>query len=397
MKISLRQKFILIQMTYWCSICSMFVFIAAYLYNLGYTPLMVGIALALQKIFGFIGQILWASLSRHKREIKRNFIIGNICLLVVFMMIYRMNLPWIVIFAIGFSGLFESAMPTLLDTWILKSYPKNPEIYGSIRSSASFAFAWFAIFMGQWVRQIGFIVMPFASFILVTMTVMIAISIKVETQLSTSTLQPTISVKHQLGHLLGNSQYVIILVAMLFYGICSLPFNLALPILIQSSGGSIAVIGYATFANAMSQFPMMLMYRKYAWINPYILLQIALLLTILAYLTCLIFDQTEAIIIAQVFSGLGFGILLPTLRNMIFKLVDPSDQTLSQSIVDLIQISLAGIIGNVLVGWMIEVYSVSTVLISFIIILIGAEFVLTIGYLHRNEDHNATKEITDRN
>jgi len=394
MTLTLRQKFSLIQMTYWCSVCAMFVFIAAYLYGLGYTPFTVGIALALQKVFGFIGQLLWAFLGRTRRQLKRNFILGNILLWLVFIFIYFMKFPWIVIIGIGFSGLFESAMPTLLDTWILKSYAENPEIYGSIRSSASFAFAWFAILMGRWIGQIGYVIMPVASLFLMLLSVTLSISIKTD-PIKTSEITASPRIHHSWKNLMKNRHYVSIVLAMLLYGICSLPFNLVLPLLINRTGGAIEVLGYATFASAISQFPMMAFYRRYARIEPYFLIQIAVLLTIMAYVICLTVNRPEAIIVAQVFSGLGFGILLPTLRNMIFKMVDHSQHTLSQSIVDLVQISLAGIIGNTLVGLIAEHFGVNAVLGTFIVLLISAELVLSLAYLSRNEGPHAIKEITD--
>jgi len=394
MTLTLKQKFSLIQMTYWCSICAMFVFIAAYLYGLGYTPLMVGTALALQKGFGFIGQILWASISRSTRELKRNFILGNILLWMVFALVFVMKLPWIVIIGIGISGLFESAMPTLLDTWILKTYSSQPEIYGSIRSSASFAFAWFAILMGRWIGEWGYVIMPITSLVLMMLTILISMTIRPESHKAVNESSSP-RVGHPWVHLLRNRTYVCVVVAMLLYGICALPFNLVLPLLIQRTGGAVEVLGYATFANAMSQFPMMALYRRYAKIEALYLLVISVFMTILAYVICLTIERTEAIIVAQICSGIGFGILLPTLRNMIFRMVDPSEHTLSQSIVDLVQISLAGLIGNAMVGLIAQTLGVSAVLVTFIVILITTEIVLTFVYIYRNESPYAIKEATN--
>ena len=84
------------------------------------------------------------------------------------------------------------------------------------------------------------------------------------------------------------------------------------------------------------------------------------------------------IVFCSVINGIGFGLMLPAMREAIFECSPKQFYTTAQSISDAIYVSFAGMISNSLAGFMIEEVGMKNFLITCAGIQLIAIIVLSI-------------------
>ena len=80
--------------------------------------------------------------------------------------------------------------------------------------------------------------------------------------------------------------------------------------------------------------------------------------------------------------GLAFGLLLSSLRNYVFSVVDSDVQTLGMTVVDATFLGLTVIVGGAFGGWIIEKYSIFHMVaacavssgLALVLLLLGGRF-----------------------
>ncbi len=356
----LKLKFSLLQITFYCSVGSFSFFAVTYFKQVrGLSSSYIAIMLGVFTLSAFLGQFFWSFLCDKWKTNKKIYIISNLLMLIICVIVfYTSNVPYLFI-AYGALGFVQSSIPANLDTWVMKVYHDNPSAYGPIRASASLFFAVFIFFYGDILENLGYSVM------LIFVSGFAFVGIFVACLTVDSPFLPKILKSSKSDFkILMNTKFIILLFVLLCTGIASSSYQI-MPLIIDNIGGSVKWLGYAMFASALSQVPFMMYNRIIMRFRAEIRLITAGVFYILSLLLFSFASTPIAIVYINILSGMGFGIMLPAMRQIVYENSPDLLHTTAIGISDSVNVSMAGIISSVLVSSFVDNYGLMSVLLIF--------------------------------
>jgi len=352
--------FSLMQAGFWCMTGSVYTMTTAYYNALGHSAKLIGVFLFAYTIAAFVGAFLLGPLSDKLNSQKKVFLFSVLGILLVSMSIYFTG-PYRwggVTYAV--IGLLVSPAASVMDTWILKSFPENPALYGPIRGIGSGGYAVFMLFYGSLLEKYGYgLMIPFVIlFAAITLVPIFILSDATRIQINLE--RPKMSLKP----LLKNSGFIAILLFLFFIGMTHCPMYQYTPMIFEAVGGTVKHQSLALSLNAFLQAPAMMLSAK---MNRFSTKQL-LLGTLGIYVVSMLMMTLSGSIVLSVAGftllGAGYGVLLPAMRRALSESSPEELRTTAQSVGDSVFGSVAGMMTSLIGGVIIETWGVSLLLIG---------------------------------
>jgi PPP family 3-phenylpropionic acid transporter len=260
-------------------------------------------------------------------------------------------------------GFLQQPIGPMLDSWTLKylHHHAQPNRFGQIRSFGSLGWATTALLTAYLMLSISWNMMFVVAVVAALLLSLVALTIPdfMETSSAESSGKTSLTIGRSLVDLFGNPayRYILAVVFLMYLGVQT-TFNFQ-GLLIKGMGGGLAELGWTFFFGVMSEMPAMFLS---VWLLPRMsarrLMTIAGMLYMLRYGLIIYFQTSWIVMLTACLEGIAFGLLLSSLRNYVFSVVDEEVQTLAMTVVDATFLGLTVIVGGVVGGWLIEQFSI---------------------------------------
>lgn len=358
---SKKLKFAILQITYWCSFASFTSFMAAYMQSKGMPVTVLGLMLTVNTLLGFIGSLVGGIICDKFKTNKGIFLITSVLIFLIEICIFRANTWYAVIIGFGILGFLQQPLAVILDTWILKTFWKTPQDYGPIRSAGSIGYAIFIFFYGNLLEKQGYHLMLIFSAVFLGSGMMISLFVQDVSEISNKSEKRILNSKG----LLGNRQYLFTVILLFGAGIASAPIMQLISVLMDNVGGTVSHVGYALFANAIMQVPGMLLAGKMQALSAKAKILFAAFLYMIAVFGLSIGNSPNMLLAFCCIGGIAYGVLLPSVRELVFRIVPKDINTTAQGVCDAVFMSLGGMVSNFTAGFLIENFNVTIMLWIF--------------------------------
>lgn len=359
---SQKIKFSILQITYWCSIASFASFSIAYVRTKGISATYIGIMGAVFMLCAVAGQLFWGGVCDRFQKNKIVFIITNACLLTVSMAFYFTVSPGWILITYAAMGFLQSPTASNLDSWILKNAKNNFSQYGPIRSMGSLGFSVFIFFYGTLISSKGYGLMPvFLSFFILS-SIIVSLTIpEIETGENIVTVVKITPA--DIKALFYRKSYLYLIIILFFAGL-SLTSVAQNKILIwEDLKAPISYQGFDSSFHAVFQVPFLFLTLTLSRINVKVRLAGAMLFNFIMLLVLYFAKIPQVVVVGSIISGTGFGLLLPSMREIIAASTPERLRTTAQGLGDAVYASLSGISGSLLAGVIIDSFGVKSMLL----------------------------------
>jgi len=369
--------FCLLQLTYWACFAAFNAYFVALMLDTGMTSTRISLIQAFYLLAAFAGSFIWGSLSDKMRTNRKTFLLQLVGSVVFGLLIYTLrNIALAVAVLYPVFGFCLVPVASNLDSWIIKSFPQDPDYYGVTRGVSALGYGILCLIAGQLVSKVGYFIMPVGLAIFGVLSIVIAL-VQPDSPTAGISLKERFSVK-DVGVLLKNRGYMMLLVMLLLTGLTFVPLSYMKLLFYQSVGGDAAWVGYEALVGCGVQFPFFLAAGKMKRVSR----ELRMLVAIGSMIFMLIFfftARTPGLILAgSVFYFIGYSILLPTYREKGQTLLEGRLMTTAQSLLDAVFGSLAGMSGLFYAGYVIDSFGTHTLvifsMITFVIPLLMVIF-----------------------
>lgn len=395
----LIMKFSLLQFFFWSTWAIYGSYLVYYLTDLGYSNMRIGALMSLRTFTGLIGPPIIGYLCDKIENRKWIFILAMF-LMSIFITPFVFHGELMLALAIGVVGFLWEPQQSVLDSWILETSSYTAENYGFIRAWGSLGFASVVVVFGQIIEKFGWRIHFFSYGIISAVAIIIAFKIKDNSYHKLDETEKNIEIKSSkvenkkpnitagdknIMRLFKNSNYVFILFITILIFIPSQMVFIYLAPIIKAVGGNSADLGYVYFFNALSEAPIFFAAKyfleKYK-INS--LLLFSAFFYLLRFIIAAAADSPVYFLFFGMLQSLSFGVFLVAVRYYI-KLTAPAAlKTTAQSIALMSAFGIAGIIGSLLGGYLIDNFGIP--LMFKVVIVLSSAAVLVLLYTVKKND-----------
>lgn len=368
-------RFNLLQVLYWCGLAAMGSFVSAFMISKGMSNTRLSIMLALYMLCAFVGQFFWGSLSDKKQTNKKFFILNEIFVLVIYYLIYIFSDNFLLVnIFYPLLGFVIVPQASNLDSWILKCFAHRPQVYGPARGWASAGFAVFMLVYGNLINSWGYHIMPWFATVIVGGAILVAF-LQPDSPVVEGSSRGGIKLK-DIGALAKSPIYMYIIVLMLFIGLTMSPVSNMKIVVLESVGGNVSHQGIDSFFLCFFQLPFFFLSGLIRRIPQRTRILLGSCGSLIMSILDLLATSPVMVIAGSVFHGIGYSILLPTVREIVEQKVDPAIKTTAHGVCDAVYASLAGIVSLLYVGGLIDAAGTTPV---FIISICTGSVALLLG------------------
>ena len=355
-------RFAAMNWAYWFAACFCS-YQTIFLQSAGWDASDVGVINSLNSAIGFAATPFWGALSDKLRSVKKIVILLILGAALLYGIIPLMDLRIagisLLFLVIPAANFFRTPLQSLVDNWTVRACNKHGMHYGAIRSFGSFSFGVIGLILGYAVtrmnagtRALG-TRLTFPGYTFFSMVLlMVVLSIRDDVQGAGRKMQKFSEM--DFGRLFRNYYYS----TYLFYAMliqvplaCVYSFQ---PYLMREIGVDTGTIGYITGFKAFVEIPMLLMMDKVRNKCPlYVLLFGAGGLFMLEAFFYSISGSFLHLLLVGILQGLGGGLNIAAGSNYVATL-SPEDLKATAQTVNAAMVSLAGMIGNLAGGFLIE-------------------------------------------
>ncbi len=353
-------RFSLMQSFYWCSVGAFASFALMFFQEQrGVSASQVGLLTGVFTLCAFCGQFFWGYLCDTWRTNKKVFILTCMLQCIIGAILYLSKGFASILILYGMLGFVQSPMTAILDTWIMKSFPRSPLALSPIRAAGSLSYAVLMLFYGKMIGTWGYIIMPVSLLMFASASVVTAYPVP-------DALATHEDSRHNknVGGKLFTPTFLLLITCIFCCGVAGTTYTLY-PIIITNVGGNTSDLGLALSVSAFSQVPFMILVGRISRIPAKIRL-IASAVGYVVTLMCFVFSKTPVqIILASLISGISFGVMQPSMREIVYQHSPQQLRTTAQSISDAVHYSLSGLFASFAVGFAWERFGSAVVLSLF--------------------------------
>ncbi len=372
------KRFNLLQILYWCGLASMGSYCSAFMISKGMSNTRLSIMLALYMLMAFVGQFFWGSLSDKKRTNKKFFILNECFVLLLYYLIYIFSDNFLLVnIFYALLGFVIVPQASNLDSWILKCFAHRPQVYGPARGWASAGFAVFMLLYGQLIQRLGYGIMPWFATVIVGGAIVVAL-LQPDSPVVEGSSKGGIKFK-DIAALTKSPVYMYIIVLMLFIGLTMSPVMNMKIVVLESVGGNVSHQGIDSFFLCFFQLPFFFLAGLVRKIPQRTRILLGSCGSLIMVILDLLAVSPAMVIAGSVFHGVGYSILLPTIREIVEQKVDPAIKTTAHGLCDAVYGSLAGIVSLLYVGSLIDAAGTTPV---FIISICTGSVALILGIVY---------------
>lgn len=353
--------FALLEVSYWSFHASFLAYLSAYLISKGVSNTMVSLLLSAFLLSAFAGSLFWGSYCDRRQTNRKPFFISAAATAVLMFVIYFLAESHLVL-AVCYPllGFFFQPQGANADAWLLAACRRDQRIFGRIRSMPSLAYAFVCAFVGQIIKRFGYQAMLFSgSFFLI----LVFVSVSMLPDIKTEGAQKAGRISREnLARLFKSRPYRLLVIVLFFVGLAVAPFNNLKIVVYESVGGNVSHIGLDSFVGALTQVPFIAMAgltQRLPLRGRYLAMSAFPMIMLLMARFAL---SPSMLIAGNFFYNIGYGFLLPTMRNVTETYVDKDVRNLGHNLTDTVFNSFSGVVSLIYAGAITDMFGVGTML-----------------------------------
>ena len=347
---SLRRRFALLEMLYWLTYGAF----TTYLYSFvtearGGSATVAGLMLALFMGSACFGQIVIGSVCDRKHNNRIVYMAGLAAVILIQLWLFFSPNMILLGCACVVLGFVQPPLSGTMDTWLIHSFPDEPNAYAPLRAFGSIAYAGLMAFIGYLIEHVGHFVMP----ILSTMFALGAIAVAYTTPEIPSLPKTGRPARRVSLRTLPGVVWLFV-GCMTVLGMSTIPLlNMNLPIL-ENVGGTVTHAGIATSFNTVAEFIIMRHPKPLQRFNSRQQLLIAGLLYAGSTVMMFFAGSVWLLYIAFFVNGIAYGVLLPARRALVGEIVPAEAHNRVHALGDMAYLNFGGLVGNQASGLIID-------------------------------------------
>lgn len=353
--------FAALQVSYWCFHASFICYASAFFLDHGIGNTTVSLLLAGYMLCSFLGSIVWGAVCDAIGSNKKVFLLGVFVSAALMYIIYTfVSSAGVMAIAYPLLGFFFLPQSANSEAWLLSACNHDQKTYGLIRSTPSFVYAFWAMLMGRLIDAHGYAVMLAGGTAFVLVVVIAALLLPDAVRnVRRQEKQPGVKA---LREVLDNKPFRRLIVLLFFAGLAAAPINNMKIVVLQNVGGSVRHVGMDSFVSAMMQVPFFMLSGSLQRIPLRIRYAVMTLGPLLLILMCLFAVSPAMVLIGSAMYNIGYGITIPTMREVTERCVQPERRTLGHTLSDAVFTSLSGVISLTYAGFIVDGFGVHAML-----------------------------------
>ncbi len=333
-------RFCVLQSCWWGFQAAMPGYMTARMTARGIGAAAMGTVLAANLLCVFLGCLFWGRwVDRHQGS-RRYYLIGNAAtLLSLLLWNFADSVPLLMILYPLF-GFLTGAVATVLDAWVIASFPERRDAGSRSRSFATLTYAFVMLATGRLIPRLGYGVMPVIGFSFLAVSALAALG---QSEVSGPILpRGQAGQKGGIRELLNVRVWVLLVGGMFFTGMCAAPINNMKVLILESVGGDVGSLGLDSFVGCMVQAPFLLFSGRLQRICAGKRLILGAMAA-MGYAVMVMIARAPALVTAgTILNNVSFGLLYPAMRQMTEENVPARLRNTAHSLVDVAYGSLSG-------------------------------------------------------
>ncbi|WP_114747870.1 MFS transporter [Pleomorphovibrio marinus] len=333
----------------------------------GISPADIGIMMSIYTLSALIGQNFFGYLSDKLQSLKKSVLFAVLIMVIVVPTFPLHNHLYLIYPSMALVGFMQQPLGPMLDSWMLKllATHNKENIYGKIRGVGSMGWATAGPVTAYLMQHVGWDMMYVVSSTCGISLAFVVWGIKDVQKSNEQVIQlaKDLTPLKTIRKLFQIKPYLFILLVVFFnYLGVQTSYNF-LSLIMRDTGGSLEILGWTYFLDAGSELPAMFIS---VWLlsrfPPKRLMMVAVILYLIRFGLILYFQTPIVVSLTSILEGFAFGFMLASLRNYIFTIAPRHLQTSALTICDAVFLSMSVIVGGTLGGWVIQEYSVMTLM-----------------------------------
>ncbi len=331
-------------------------FIAVYFASRNLNYIQIGLAFAANSLIAIIAQPVWGYLTDKYLSKKKTLMIAvSFCALLIFLFILADSF-YMIIGATVLLIIFQSVTQPISDSYTYEMIEKTDAFnFGEVRLMGSAGFALAAVIVGKIIQETS-IHSTFMIYSLLFILMLITVrSIPFE---GNGTAKKRASMKDVSG-ILKNFRFILMILSVMLASIALGANSSYIAVLIEKTGGSVAILGLVWFVLAFSELPAFFfgnhIIRKLGELNAFI---IAMALFAIRFGLCAIEQGYASIIIIQLMQGISFPLFLMGGLQYMNKVVPEQIRATGITLLSSLGFGLGSLFGNLGGGILLDSHSI---------------------------------------
>lgn len=358
-----KRKFILfsaLEITYWGFHASFVGYASAYLISRGVSSTVMSLLISGFMLCAFAGSMVFGRICDRLQSNKRVFIPCMMASYALMFAIYACAdcLPVLCV-CYPLLGLCFQPQGANADAWVLAAYDHDQKMYGRVRSMPSLFYAVISMVMGRLISRFGYEMMLAGGTLF--MVLLLASAAALPDAREETAVQSKMDLQ-DVRRLFDGRPYRMLVILLFLIGLAIAPINNLKIVVLENVGGNVSHIGVDSFVSALTQVPFIAM-AGLLMLIPLRARFIAMAALPLSMILLVRFASSPAMIFAGSFlANVGYGILLPTMRDVTERYVDKDLRNLGHSLSDAIYNSFSAVVSLMYAGAIADTFGVSAML-----------------------------------
>ena len=344
---------------FWAFYAAFLGYITTYMLACGLSSSVLSIVLAVFMLMAFFGAFFWGGQCDKRGTNKKIFLPEFAGAVALAMLIWYLAGRQIMAAAVLYPlvGFLAAPLGSNLDAWMLKAFDSSADVYGRARAVGSAGYAVAMLICGRLISAKGYVMIPVMSLIFAAAVLVLA-SLMPEKRVSTSVRVVRPGSPKQLLKIMPYMTMVIIL---FLSGIAVSPIQNLKIVILESVGGDVSSLGMDAFIGVMLQAVFIFVSGSLKRIPAYVRLVMMCLCTLATMLLTYFAVAPFMVIIGTVMNNIGYGIVLPTSREITQKTVPADLRNTAYSLSDAVFGSFAGVIALTYSGILMDTFGARSV------------------------------------
>lgn len=361
------------------------------LVNNGLTSSDVGVIMAIGTLVSIFAQPVWGVIADRYQQM-RLVLILSVAVPGIMVLFYQSQSFLIIMLVYSIITVFAATQAPIADSYAIVTAQRVGVTYGSIRLLASLGFA-IGSYAGGWLvslSDVSNIWIPYLVLNGLAAAVALLLPRKAEEDHSLRK-----SFTEGIKELLGNRIFLFFLAGSLLLNQTLTAFNTYFVLAFRIAGGSDNLAGLAMMLAAITNVPSMLIASK---VIKRIGLERTMLLAAIAYMLRwaiqIMFPHPYVMIGVQTLHGLSFGFFYIAAVEYVARVSGKSMQATGQSIFSMVFVGVAGIMGNALNGFLLDIGGPDLMNLACVIsAALGVVMLMVVVFGTKNKELHRSREI----
>lgn len=366
-------------------------FVVPYFNSMGFSSTQIGIIMTMYSLAIVIAFPIIGYLNDNYITVKKTMIFTAVASVIISVLFFEVPKTFVNMAIIMLLlSVFQKPTIGMIDTYVVKLSAKRSDLdYGFTRAMGSLGFAITAITLGSIIDYKGYNMMFAAQIILTTGVIVNTLRLEdVPIQKVKSIEEENKKVEKEkvdrfekAKRLFGIKPYILAVLALTFSFGAMATCNTYASMLLEVAGGTPKSLGYLLFIMAFSEVPVMILYKRLEKIfGLERLLIFGMFMFVIKYYIVTVFVSVPVILASQLLQGISFGLVMPSITSLIYRLVPKDMSSTGLSIASTVYSNLSGVIGIMVGGRVIDIIGVVNLFrIMSGLCLVGA-FIMVVNY-----------------